>query len=172
MNRLILTSLYKIYYSNIYSDSLDEARNCLPSRTFCDVSYESINVEINEIDRSIIDSSNSIGNLPSEVLSSFQYYYGNVEVQDWGCVRVYNIQYQETKYILIRVTTDGDDSFVEVYDDNKCILSARGYLELLTFTSTPQVLRACATCAGGGDVDGSFPVDFNRASSWGQPLPW
>lgn len=67
-------------------------------------------------------------NLPDRVERSRNYYHLNVEVEDWGTVRVY----KEADYWAVVTTTDGDDGWIELYDnEGETLTGGRFWLELI-----------------------------------------
>lgn len=55
------------------------------------------------------------------VLESFDFYYHNVQAQDWGSVKVWetaSIWQSQVEWItVIEVSTDGDDGYLELFDN-------------------------------------------------------
>ena len=70
--------------------------------------------------------------VPPTVRDAYAYYRGTVEAQDWGSVRLYRVPVRDQPVYAVRVTTDGDDGWLELYDDQGTELGVgRTYLELV-----------------------------------------
>jgi hypothetical protein len=78
--------------------------------------------------------------LPGEVRTAAEYYYDRVEAEDWGSVRVYRVPTDSMDTFAVRVTTDGDDGWLEVYDPQGHFLAAgRTYIELIAWAAREKV---------------------------------
>jgi hypothetical protein len=70
--------------------------------------------------------------IPPGVRDAYAYYLGTVEAQDWGSVRLYRVPVGDQPVYAVRVTTDGDDGWLELYDEQGTELGVgRTYLELV-----------------------------------------
>ena len=71
------------------------------------------------------------------------------------------------KLYLIRVTTDGDDGWLELYDDDGKLLEyGRTYIEVIHFEDDIAKLRNRVN-------DFSYPEEMDlKLTKWGTPLPW
>jgi hypothetical protein len=107
------------------------------------------------------------GQLPEEVRGAHAYYWKHFEETDLGSARVYRALANRKPIYAIRVTTDGDDGFVEVYDKKGTFLAAtRRYIEVVAWGSRDW-LRAQATHPW------DLPPELQDAPSrtlWGQPV--
>jgi hypothetical protein len=102
--------------------------------------------------------------LPDGARAAYAYYKKHVMDEDWGTVRAYRISVAETVTFAIRVTTDGDDGWLEVYDENGALVGAgRTYIELVAW-HTPEQIRGLI--AGRNLPPGLDP----KATLWGKPL--
>ena len=54
---------------------------------------------------------------PPNVQSAYQYYYENVEKQDWGSVGVYQVAIANINTFAVHTTCDGDEQWLELYDE-------------------------------------------------------
>jgi hypothetical protein len=61
---------------------------------------------------------------PAEVAAAHAHYKARVENQDWGTVRVYRVPTAGPITYAVRVRTDGDDGYLEVYDEGGGFLVA------------------------------------------------
>ena len=104
----LLLNIYLLYFS-YYKENIANGIIDFDSKT----RYKNgIIDEINEINR---DNEN----LNENIKSSINFYLNQVEYADWGCLRLYEIVGNDDLYLyLIRVTTDGDDGWIELYE--KC----------------------------------------------------
>lgn len=104
--------------------------------------------------------------LPESVRASQAYYSQHFEQTDLGCARVYRVRAGSKPTFAIRVKTDGDDGFLEVYDEKGGFLAAgRTYLELIQW-GTQQWLRAQAA------TPGDLPPELQQitwTTLWGKP---
>lgn len=74
--------------------------------------------------------------LPEEVRAAFAFYWQHFEETDLGGVGVYRFSVRRKVYFAIRVTTDGDDGYLEVYDkDGAFVAASRRYIEVTTWGS-------------------------------------
>src|SRR5262245_19626867 len=62
--------------------------------------------------------------IPKNILGAYDFYYDNVESQDWGSVHTYKIKVYRKETYAVRVTTDGDDGCAEIYDERGKALCA------------------------------------------------
>jgi hypothetical protein len=81
-----------------------------------------------------------LAQLPAEVRAAFDFYFHRVEQEDWGSVAVYRVQTDILETYAVRVTTDGDDGWLEVYDLQGNLLGAgRTYIELVAWAPRDEV---------------------------------
>jgi hypothetical protein len=104
--------------------------------------------------------------LPQEVRDAYTHYKKAVEDEDLGSVQVYRVSTDGPVTYAVRVRTDGDDGYLEIYDESGDFLAAgRTYLEIVAW-GTREWLRA--------QVGQAFPPEITDAPSrtlWGKPLP-
>ncbi|MGL5807072.1 MAG: hypothetical protein ACRC2R_06785 [Xenococcaceae cyanobacterium] len=55
--------------------------------------------------------------LPNSFWESYSFYYTKVSMADFGSVCAFRLIIKEQNTIAVRVTTDGDDGWLEIYDD-------------------------------------------------------
>ncbi len=103
---------------------------------------------------------------------AFQFYYENVEEADWGCVSVFRVQPLEGSgllpFVLVRVSTDGDDGWVECFEERgqgRRLFIARSYLELLSEGADPSEGSASAEAIRQHVFDMGFPEGFSTEGS-------
>jgi hypothetical protein len=76
---------------------------------------------------------NQLG-LPAAVFDAYSFYVSTMNDQDRGAVRMYRVPTPAGETYAVRVTTDGDDSWLEVYDfQGEFIGAARAYLEIMAW---------------------------------------
>ena len=69
-----------------------------------------------------------IEELPDRVQRSYNYFRNNVEIEDWGTVKVY----RQSDYLAVVTTTDGDDGWIELYThEGEALTGGRFWLELI-----------------------------------------
>jgi hypothetical protein len=99
---------------------------------------------------------------PRAVRDAFDFYLQEIEIDDWGSVRVFRIP--EPNFWLVCVSTDGDDGWVELFDDDGAPLgAARTYLELLAWEETETIRQQV--------FSGELPPDLIQRqdqSLWGK----
>ncbi len=102
--------------------------------------------------------------LPGEVREAAEYYFKRVEAEDWGWVRVFRVATDHGETYAVRVTTDGDDGWIEVYDLQGRLLGAgRTYLELIAWAPRDEVREQF------GD---NWPAALDRSKTlWQPPAP-
>ena len=54
--------------------------------------------------------------LPEPVKAAWDFYFEHVEAADWGIARLYEVPLQEQKVYAILTNTDGDDGWLELYN--------------------------------------------------------
>jgi hypothetical protein len=105
--------------------------------------------------------------LPQEVRAAYDFYWHRYEEADIGSARVYAVPAGSKETYAIRVRTDGDDGYLEVYDRQGAFQAAgRTYLEVVAW-GTREWLRAQA------DHPGALPPelsDANQRTLWGKPV--
>lgn len=109
--------------------------------------------------------------ISEDAVNAFNYYYNNVEVADWGCVRLFSMKDNNRNHdeiFIIKVSTDGDDGWVEAYNLHGLVAAGRTYLELVYWIDNVEELRSYVM-----NLDDPFPSNFDiSATKWDTPLPW
>jgi hypothetical protein len=148
------TNRLREYYSQYYRASISEDEDAEDP--------EELYPKSTELGRSLKQP--DPGTLPPAVQEAYQHYKKHVMDEDWGTVRVYHVRAGKTGTYAVRVTTDGDDGWLEVYSETGALLGAgRTYIELVAW-GTPESIRA--QIAGR-----QFPPDLDvSATLWGKPL--
>ena len=54
---------------------------------------------------------------PEAVQKAYDHYIENVEMADWGSARLYQPTVEDHAVFVVLVTTDGDDGWLEIYDE-------------------------------------------------------
>jgi hypothetical protein len=73
-------------------------------------------------------------NLPTEIFNSYRYYLQTVQDRDIGSVRAFRVPMARIEVYAVRVTTDGDDGWLEIFDGKgKLLGAARTYLEIVSW---------------------------------------
>jgi hypothetical protein len=107
------------------------------------------------------------GPLPEEVRTAHAYYHQHYTQADIGSARVYRVPTGRKTTYAVRVTTDGDDGYLEVYDERGGLLAAgRTYLELIAWGDR-EWLRAQAL------TPGELPPELQQITwktLWGKPV--
>lgn len=107
---------------------------------------------------------NAIG-LPESVFAAYSYYIQRVNDTDLGGVSVYRVPVDGVNTFLVRVTTDGDDGWLEVFDhDGTPCGAARYYIEVVAWGDVAAI-RAMA------EEPFTMPKELNDASQrtlWGK----
>jgi hypothetical protein len=106
--------------------------------------------------------------LPVEVREAYDFYWKHFEEADIGSARVYRVPADRKATYAVRVRTDGDDGYVEVYDGKgKFLAAGRTYLEVVAW-GTREWLRAQVA------QPSELPPELQDADDrtlWGKPLP-
>jgi hypothetical protein len=106
--------------------------------------------------------------LPKAVREAYEFYKKHFEDEDLGSVREYVVPVAGKTTLAIRVRTDGDDGYLEVYDEKgKFLAAGRTYLEVVAWGSR-EWLRAQVTRPG------ELPPELRDADErtlWGKPVP-
>lgn len=102
--------------------------------------------------------------IPQSVRDAVQVYLSEVEANDWGSVRLYRVPIAAQSVYAVMTTTDGDDGWLEVYNEPGDLLAAgRTYLELIDWGDR-ELIRAQTTT-------GEFPPsldDRDARTLWGK----
>jgi hypothetical protein len=102
--------------------------------------------------------------IPPTVRDAYAYYRGTVEAQDWGSVRLYRVPVGEQPVYAVRVTTDGDDGWLELYDEQGTELGVgRTYLELVAWGDRATIRAQVQS--------GEFPPELSDRATrtlWGK----
>lgn len=104
---------------------------------------------------------------PESVIAAFDFYNENVMQQDWGSVRIYKLEVEEQRIYVVHTVTDGDDGWLEVYDEKGNLLgAARRYIELLAWGEVEAIRKSVE--------HSDFPpeLEFRKSATlWGKPQP-
>jgi hypothetical protein len=110
---------------------------------------------------------NQLG-LPEGVFEAYDTYHEAFDEEDIGGTSVIKFPLPGQEVYLIRVTTDGDDTWMEVYDDKgEFLAAARAYLEVTAWGSRDWLRGQLESTA-------TLPPELKDASQrtlWGKPLP-
>ncbi|MFM7150614.1 MAG: hypothetical protein ACKO23_12285 [Gemmataceae bacterium] len=105
--------------------------------------------------------------LPQTVREARDYYFEKIEKPDVGSVRVYAVRAAGMPTFAVRVRTDGDDGYLEVYDEMGQLLSCgRTYIEIVAWGKQDWLRRQV--------VSPDLPRELSdaaRRTLWGKPLP-
>lgn len=135
-----------------------------------------------------------LGSYPEAVKQAIQFYLEKVEYADWGSVRLYQLTFtvanfseviptegdidfqtnfqeemaalhsQEFPFYVVKVTTDGDDGWLELFDNGGLAIGfGRTYVELVGW-ETQEEIRGFVE--GGGFPDSL--VDRGERTLWGK----
>jgi hypothetical protein len=106
--------------------------------------------------------------LPETVREAYAFYKRHFEDADIGSARDYIVPVAGKTTYAIRVRTDGDDGYLEVYDaKGKFLAAGRTYIEVVAWGSR-RWLRAQV------HTPGELPPELHDAGArtlWGKPLP-
>jgi hypothetical protein len=108
------------------------------------------------------------GRLPDGVRDAYDYYWKQFEEADLGSARVYRVPSVRKETYAVRVRTDGDDGYLEVYDEKgKFLAAGRTYLEVVAWGARKWLRAQVAR-------PGELPPELQDAGArtlWGKPLP-
>jgi hypothetical protein len=106
--------------------------------------------------------------MPRAVREAYEFYKKHFEDEDTGSARDYVVPVAGKKTYAIRVRTDGDDGYLEVYDGKGRLLAAgRTYIEIVAWGSRKWLRAQVAR-------PGELPPELQDAGErtlWGKPLP-
>jgi hypothetical protein len=105
--------------------------------------------------------------LPDEVYAAHLFYVKHFTDEDIGSDRVYRFPVNGKDVYAVRTRTDGDDTWVELYDGKgKFLAAARTHLDVVAWGDRDWLRAQVAqTAAYPPELEGAF-----RQSIWGQPL--
>ncbi len=102
--------------------------------------------------------------IPQRVLDAYKFYDEYVMQQDWGSVTLARVAIADQDTYVIRVTTDGDDGWLEIFDTTGKVLgAARTYLELVSWGEIKPIRAAVDT--------GEYPAELEArmdSTLWGR----
>ncbi|MGG6296776.1 hypothetical protein ACQ4M4_20470 [Leptolyngbya sp. AN02str] len=115
--------------------------------------------------QSLADMMTEAHALPQSVCDAYRYYAEHVMDQDWGSVAIATLRIQNDWVYVVHVDTDGDDGWLEVFDEQGHSLgTGRTYLELIAWGDTATLREQVNT--------GEFPPELDQSQTlWGKPLP-
>jgi hypothetical protein len=103
--------------------------------------------------------------LPREAREAYDYYKKHIEDEDLGSVRAYRVPTDGPITYAIRVRTDGDDGYLEVFDEQGGFVTAgRTYIEIVAWGAR-EWLRS--------QLGQRLPPELQDApmrTLWGKPL--
>jgi len=107
--------------------------------------------------------------VPEAVCEAYDYYHQHFAEADIGSPRIYAVAVEGELTYAVRTTTDGDDGYLEVFDEQGALLACgRTNLEVVAWGSRDWLRDQVAKL-------GEFPPEMKDAAartSWGKPLPW
>jgi hypothetical protein len=110
---------------------------------------------------------NQLG-LPSEVYDAHLFYIKHFTDEDIGSDRVFKVPIDDAEVFAVRTTTDGDDGYLELYDERGAWLAAaRTNMEIHAWGSR-EWLREQAEHPGGLPPE---LADSHQQTLWGKELP-
>jgi hypothetical protein len=102
------------------------------------------------------------------VREAYEFYRTHFEEADIGSARDYVVPAGRKTTYAIRVRTDGDDGYLEIYDEKgKFLAAGRTYLEIVAW-GPREWLRA--QVAQPSDLPPELQ-DASERTLWGKPLP-
>jgi hypothetical protein len=106
--------------------------------------------------------------LPDAVREAYDFYWKHFENEDIGSARVYRVPAGKKETFAVRVRTDGDDGYLEVYDaKGKFLAAGRTYIEVIAWGSRDWLREQVARPS-------ELPPelrDADKRTLWGKPLP-
>jgi hypothetical protein len=186
--KLWIERLYISFYSSLKAGSYDGSFEDFIEhhQTPTPASSEASSFSISMISRE--ESLTTLANSCNQAaVDAFNFYYVNVEEADWGCVRLFSLKQntggKQLQFFLVKVSTDGDDGWIEVYqaynDDDALggggrggggVTAARTYLELIYWMDNSlDELRGYITNLDNSQYPPSFDISKTK---WNTPLPW
>ena len=103
--------------------------------------------------------------LPPQVREAHEFYWQKLEHEDIGFARVYQVAADAEQTYAVRAQTDGDDGWLEIYDEHGAFLAAgRTYIELVWWGPRDYIRSL---------IGKDMPPEFDtKQTKWGAPLPW
>lgn len=112
-------------------------------------------IEDGETDAEIWDGREiEVEQLADNPKTAYQFYRETVEMEDWGSVRAYRTELEGEAIDIIYVVTDGDDGWLEAYDDRGNLIgAARRYIELLAWGNVEDLRGQVKTLEFPSELD-------------------
>lgn len=105
-----------------------------------------------------IDGSSGGGQLPRSICDSYEFYNEQVMQRDWGAVFLCKLPVDGRDTYAVRVTTDGDDGWLELFDaEGNPLGVARTYIELVAWGDQQEIRQQVHT--------GGFPAALSDRTS-------
>ncbi len=90
--------------------------------------------------------------IPQSVLEACDFY--NESCDDWGGAGIYQARIGSDIIYVVRVTTDGDDGWVEVFDtEGNQLAAGRTYIELVSWGSVEEIRQYVHDCGFPTELD-------------------
>jgi hypothetical protein len=128
--------LIRLHYEEIYENHVLKTYRAY-------ISNEELDEDEELLGRCILDLHRDpelFENLPESVRTAYDYYYVHIAKCDLGCVRLCQVPYKNDVTYAIRVSTDGDDGWLEVYDQyGQVIGTGRTYIELIGWGKIDEI---------------------------------
>jgi ribosomal protein L7/L12 len=128
--------LIKLHYEEIYENHVLKTYRAY-------ISNEELDDDEELLGRCILDFRRDpelLENLPESVRYAYDYYYVHIAKCDLGCVRLHQVPYEKDFTYAIRVTTDGDDGWLEIYDSYGQVIGiGRTYIELIGWGEIDEI---------------------------------
>ncbi|HZZ77282.1 MAG TPA: LCCL domain-containing protein [Gemmataceae bacterium] len=107
--------------------------------------------------------------LPTAAREAYEFYHKHFTEEDIGSVRNYRVPVDGVITYAVRTTTDGDDGYLEVFDElGETLGTGRTYIDCVAWGSRDWLRDQVANY-------GEFPPEMREAMKeccWGKPLPW
>ena len=178
--------MYISFYSSLKAGSYEGSFEDFIEHHQTPSSSEATSFSISMISRE--ESLTALANTCNQAaVDAFNFYYVNVEEADWGCVRLFslkqNTEGKQLQLFLIKVSTDGDDGWIEAYEADDalgggggggCVAAARTYLELIYWMDNSLgELRGYVTNQDLDNNQSQYPTNLDISKTqWNTPLPW
>lgn len=100
--------------------------------------------------------------LPAAVAAAYQFYQESLVERDIGTVYLSHLPVDGTPVYTVMASTDGDDGWLEVYDEaGECLGAGRTYLELVSWGDRDTLRNQVKT--------GEYPPEMDRNQTlWAQ----
>lgn len=114
-----------------------------------------------------LNSIDGLPEIPVSIQQSYRFYHEHLAQRDCGSVSLSKLSVGDRPVWSVFARTDGDDGWLEVFDEaGHSLGAARTYIDLLCWTDTDQIRAQVIT----GELPAALRTQIDT-TIWGKPQP-